>query len=150
MVSYKFSDCGMLRWGYLCIFWCILGYFVPCDKYSLQRGDGYSFLVLLVEWMYSDLIGVNFEYPGPNLNGLFGRQSGTTAGYSYSAANKGKAVIWEENTLYDYLLNPKKVLTIFFAQPFSFYIEFLCSCVMLYKVRWLKWRHTKCSTTCQY
>lgn len=47
---------------------------------------------------------------GPNLNGLFGRQSGTTAGYSYSAANKNMAVIWEEKTLYDYLLNPKKVL----------------------------------------
>ena len=46
---------------------------------------------------------------GPNLNGLFGRQSGTTAGYSYSAGNKNKAVVWEENTLYDYLLNPKKV-----------------------------------------
>ncbi|KAG6473996.1 hypothetical protein ZIOFF_067916 [Zingiber officinale] len=46
---------------------------------------------------------------GPNLNGLFGRQSGTTAGYSYSAANKNMAVIWEEKTLYDYLLNPKKV-----------------------------------------
>ncbi|CAA6668146.1 unnamed protein product [Spirodela intermedia] len=47
---------------------------------------------------------------GPNLNGLFGRQSGTTAGYSYSAANKNKGVIWEESTLYDYLLNPKKYI----------------------------------------
>ncbi|KAJ6877775.1 cytochrome c [Populus alba x Populus x berolinensis] len=47
---------------------------------------------------------------GPNLNGLFGRQSGTTTGYSYSAANKNKAVTWEENTLYDYLLNPKKYI----------------------------------------
>ncbi|XP_042440777.1 cytochrome c-like [Zingiber officinale] len=47
---------------------------------------------------------------GPNLNGLFGRQSGTTAGYSYSAANKNMAVIWEEKTLYDYLLNPKKYI----------------------------------------
>ncbi|KAG8368892.1 hypothetical protein BUALT_Bualt15G0093800 [Buddleja alternifolia] len=47
---------------------------------------------------------------GPNLNGLFGRQSGTTPGYSYSAANKGMAVIWGENTLYDYLLNPKKYI----------------------------------------
>ncbi|KAF2552013.1 hypothetical protein F2Q68_00035301 [Brassica cretica] len=46
----------------------------------------------------------------PNLNGLFGRQSGTTAGYSYSAANKNKAVEWEEKTLYDYLLNPKKYI----------------------------------------
>lgn len=43
------------------------------------------------------------------MNGLFGRQSGTTPGYSYSAANKNMAVIWEEKTLYDYLLNPKKV-----------------------------------------
>ncbi|KAL6513206.1 Cytochrome c proximal, isoform B [Orobanche gracilis] len=48
--------------------------------------------------------------PGPNLNGLFGRQSGTTAGYSYSAANKNMAVTWEEKTLYDYLLNPKKYI----------------------------------------
>uniref|UniRef100_A0A7N2L341 Cytochrome c domain-containing protein n=2 Tax=Quercus TaxID=3511 RepID=A0A7N2L341_QUELO len=47
---------------------------------------------------------------GPNLNGLFGRQSGTTPGYSYSAANKNMAVTWGENTLYDYLLNPKKEL----------------------------------------
>ncbi|KAK7256356.1 hypothetical protein RIF29_29798 [Crotalaria pallida] len=47
---------------------------------------------------------------GPNLNGLFGRQSGTTPGYSYSAANKNMAVIWEEKTLYDYLLNPKKYI----------------------------------------
>ncbi|KAH7373825.1 hypothetical protein KP509_17G076700 [Ceratopteris richardii] len=37
-----------------------------------------------------------------------GRQSGTTAGYSYSAANKSKAIIWSEETLYEYLLNPRK------------------------------------------
>ncbi|GMH05535.1 hypothetical protein Nepgr_007375 [Nepenthes gracilis] len=45
---------------------------------------------------------------GPNLNGLFGRQAGTSPGYSYSASNKIKAVIWGEDTLYEYLLNPKK------------------------------------------
>jgi len=50
------------------------------------------------------------QIAGPNLNGLFGRQSGTTAGYSYSAGNKNKAVVWEENTLYEYLLNPKKYI----------------------------------------
>lgn len=55
-------------------------------------------------------LGENVWFAGPNLNGLFGRQSGTTPGYSYSAANKNMAVTWEENTLYDYLLNPKKVL----------------------------------------
>ena len=47
---------------------------------------------------------------GPNLGGLFGRQSGTTEGFSYSKANKEKAVHWDETTLYDYLLNPKKYI----------------------------------------
>lgn len=57
---------------------------------------------------------VAWNLAGPNLNGLFGRQSGTTPGYSYSAANKNMAVIWEEKTLYDYLLNPKKVNSLYF------------------------------------
>ena len=40
----------------------------------------------------------------------FGRVSGTTEGFSYSAANKNKGVKWGEETLYDYLLNPKKYI----------------------------------------
>jgi cytochrome c len=47
---------------------------------------------------------------GPNLGGLFGRQSGTQPGFAYSKANKEKGVIWQEETLYDYLLNPKKYI----------------------------------------
>ena len=33
-------------------------------------------------------------HQGPNLGGLFGRQSGTIDGFSYSKANKEKAVKW--------------------------------------------------------
>lgn len=66
---------------------------------------------------------------GPNLHGLFGRQSGTTAGYSYSAANKNKAVEWEENTLYDYLLNPKKVCLL--IAYITSEVPFTCGCVVL-------------------
>lgn len=47
---------------------------------------------------------------GPNLGGIFGRTSGTAAGFSYSAANKDAAITWGEPTLYDYLLNPKKYI----------------------------------------
>ncbi|XP_057501952.1 cytochrome c-like isoform X2 [Actinidia eriantha] len=32
----------------------------------------------------------------PNLYGLFGRQSGTVPGYSYSTTNRNMAVIWDE------------------------------------------------------
>lgn len=47
---------------------------------------------------------------GPNLNGLFARYSGEVEGFSYSKANKEKHVKWAEDTLYDYLLNPKKYI----------------------------------------
>lgn len=47
---------------------------------------------------------------GPNLAGLFGRKSGTTAGFDYTAANKSKGVTWSEDTLFEYLENPKKYI----------------------------------------
>jgi hypothetical protein len=31
-------------------------------------------------------------------------------GFSYSGANKDAAITWGEDTLYDYLLNPKKYI----------------------------------------
>ena len=47
---------------------------------------------------------------GPNLNGLFGRQTGQAAGFSYSAANINKGITWSEETLFEYLENPKKYI----------------------------------------
>ena len=47
---------------------------------------------------------------GPNLSGLFGRQSGTAPDYSYSEANKTSGVTWGDDTLFDYLLAPKKYI----------------------------------------
>ena len=47
---------------------------------------------------------------GPNLNGLFGRQTGQAAGYSYSQANVSKGIEWNETTLFEYLENPKKYI----------------------------------------
>lgn len=47
---------------------------------------------------------------GPNLGGIFGRTSGQAEGFSYSAANKAKGVTWNEETLYEYLLAPKKYI----------------------------------------
>lgn len=36
---------------------------------------------------------------GPNLHGLFGRKTGSVEGYSYTDANKGADVTWDENSL---------------------------------------------------
>uniref|UniRef100_A0A6B2LUD1 Cytochrome c domain-containing protein n=1 Tax=Arcella intermedia TaxID=1963864 RepID=A0A6B2LUD1_9EUKA len=46
---------------------------------------------------------------GPNLHGLFGRRAGSVVGYHYSAANLASGVVWDEDKLFEYLLNPKKV-----------------------------------------
>ncbi|KAH9279849.1 Cytochrome c [Echinococcus granulosus] len=47
---------------------------------------------------------------GPNLHGLFGRQTGQAPGYDYTAANKNKGTTWNEDTLDEYLVNPKKYI----------------------------------------
>ena len=43
------------------------------------------------------------------LRSLFGRPTGQAAGYSYTPANIAKGITWDENTLFEYLENPKKV-----------------------------------------
>ncbi|CAL2044577.1 unnamed protein product [Caenorhabditis nigoni] len=47
---------------------------------------------------------------GPTLNGVIGRQSGQVAGFDYSAANKNKGVVWDRQTLFEYLADPKKYI----------------------------------------
>ncbi|KAF0468902.1 cytochrome c [Gigaspora margarita] len=47
---------------------------------------------------------------GPNLHGLFGRKTGQVPGFTYTAANQNKGITWGEDTLFDYLENPKKYI----------------------------------------
>ena len=54
---------------------------------------------------------------GPNLYGFFGRQSGLADGYSYSAANKKSGIVWAEDTLFEYLENPKKYIKVRLCSP---------------------------------
>ena len=46
----------------------------------------------------------------PNLHGLFGWQAGQAAEFSYTYANKSKGITWREDTLMEYLENPKKYI----------------------------------------
>jgi cytochrome c len=47
---------------------------------------------------------------GPNLHGLFGRPAGSVPGFAYTAANKNSGVVWKDETLFEYLENPKKYI----------------------------------------
>lgn len=44
---------------------------------------------------------------GPPLNGIVGRKAGTWPNYSYSEANKGSGITWDEATLHEYLKDPR-------------------------------------------
>lgn len=43
---------------------------------------------------------------GPTLHGIFGRKSGSVEGFQYSSAMKGKNIVWDEETLDQYVKNP--------------------------------------------
>lgn len=47
---------------------------------------------------------------GPNLHGLFGRKTGSAEGFDYTKANIDKGIVWGEDTLFEYLENPKKYI----------------------------------------
>ncbi len=47
---------------------------------------------------------------GPSLWGIQGRNAGTVAGYSYSAANKGSGIVWSDEKLFQYLEAPQRVV----------------------------------------
>ncbi|XP_023219787.1 cytochrome c-like [Centruroides sculpturatus] len=47
---------------------------------------------------------------GPNLHGLIGRSTGQAPGFSYTDANKKKGIVWNKETLFIYLENPKKYI----------------------------------------
>jgi cytochrome c len=47
---------------------------------------------------------------GPQLNGIFGRRSGSTPDYQYSEAMKSAGIVWTRETLTAYLEAPKSVV----------------------------------------
>ncbi|XP_023338914.1 cytochrome c [Eurytemora carolleeae] len=47
---------------------------------------------------------------GPNLYGVWGRKTGQAPGFSYTSANVDKGITWGQDTLDEYLINPKKYI----------------------------------------
>uniref|UniRef100_A0A915MX48 Cytochrome c domain-containing protein n=1 Tax=Meloidogyne javanica TaxID=6303 RepID=A0A915MX48_MELJA len=63
-----------------------------------------------LDLMLVEVIDSDAAKTGPTLKGVIGRKSGSVPGFDYSAANKNKGVVWTRETLFEYLLNPKKYI----------------------------------------
>lgn len=44
---------------------------------------------------------------GPNLHGVFGRTAGSVEGFKYSKGMTGSGIVWSEETLAEFLANPR-------------------------------------------
>lgn len=44
---------------------------------------------------------------GPNLHGLFGRKAGTKDGFAYSQPMKSSNIVWDDETIAKYLVEPR-------------------------------------------
>ena len=47
---------------------------------------------------------------GPNLHGVFGAKAGTKAGFSYSPAMKNSTIVWSDETIAQYVADPRRFL----------------------------------------
>lgn len=50
------------------------------------------------------------NHQGPRLQGVYGRKSGSVTGYAYSAPVKGSQVVWDEQSLEQWLTDPDAFL----------------------------------------
>lgn len=47
---------------------------------------------------------------GPNLSGVYGRKAGAAEGFNYSPAMKSSTVVWNDDTLDQWLAGPQKFI----------------------------------------
>jgi cytochrome c len=86
---------------------CAMGAVVLGSSTGLAAGDAAAGQQLLASHCgicHATQPGVNKI--GPSLAGVFGRKSGTEAGFDYSPALKAAAITWDEKELDKFLQNP--------------------------------------------
>jgi cytochrome c len=79
-------------------------------KYASYTGDPVSGEKVFVacKTCHSPEAGKNMV--GPSLHAIQGRASGSIPGFSYSAANKGSGIVWNNEKLFQYLEAPQRVI----------------------------------------
>lgn len=75
--------------------------------YAAYTGDAAKGKRVFAQCMTCHAVQEGRNNVGPSLYQIVGRESGTIAGFKYSAANQNSDVIWTEENLFEYLENPQ-------------------------------------------
>ena len=79
-------------------------------KYAAYTGDAAAGEKTFAVCKTCHAVEAGKNMVGPSLHAIVGRHSGSIAGYSYSAANKGSGIVWSEEKLFQYLEAPQRVI----------------------------------------
>lgn len=82
----------------------------PAAAQTMPKGDAVRGKAAFIVCQTCHVAEAGKNRVGPTLWAVVGRKSGTVPGYSYSAANKAKGVVWSPQVLFTYLENPQKFI----------------------------------------
>ncbi|MGL4541681.1 MAG: c-type cytochrome [Polymorphobacter sp.] len=82
----------------------------PAPKLSSYKGDAVAGAKVFTACKACHAVEKGVNRIGPSLAGIVGRTSGSVPGFKYSAANKAGHIKWTPDTLFTYLLSPRKFL----------------------------------------
>jgi cytochrome c len=78
-----------------------------CGSVSAQEGDLAAGEKVFKRCAVCHIVTEAKNKVGPSLHGVFGRPAGTVEGFKYSDAMKNSGIVWSEETIAEYVANPK-------------------------------------------
>lgn len=78
--------------------------------YAAYTGDPVKGKRVFAQCMTCHAVQEGRNNVGPSLYQIVGRESGTIAGFKYSAANQNSDIVWTEENLFTYLENPQATI----------------------------------------
>lgn len=75
--------------------------------YASLTGDAAKGATVFLQCKACHVIEQGQNRVGPSLHAIVGRTAGQVPGFAYSAANKSSGLVWTEDTLYEYLEDPR-------------------------------------------